>query len=670
MEEGLSPTEDGTMSPSSSEGEGSEGIVKRSPETVAAPASTPGDGIESIEATSVPVESFASSFNGSIEGFGRVPVEVEGSLSTIEHAFSADIEKAVDELMEDVVDVVTDELVEETIDEAADTAMGELVEETVVDVVEELEAAASLAEGEASQLPEAAKKGTGLARGATRRGVDAAKRTVGKGKDVARKTAGKGKNVARETARKGKKALADSKRFIDRRIAADRARSRGEYVTILFNFFGPLVAMILLFVGYFLFLPGSTASRFLGSSWAYFIPSPTGDKTVLITAAPHLQGYGSYLMALNLAVLDTLLAWFLVYNVDLVKRWRWGGKVIGAIERRSRALFDRYPKLRKVSLVFVAFFVLIPFQGSGGFSASIIGRLMGLKPWKVLVAVASGALAGTLLIAYMVDAIKTYVSTPVQIVIFVVFVALLTAFFLSSFMKGKDLDSVRYAWKRVRYAAHVHRKGLVAYLCVSITGASVLVVGIMAGIWWLKLVSLLLLVTVNAVPTARHVSRRGKVLGSAVAISADLVPSKVSRGGVDVVVDVDILVRTESSAGKGILCSGGRINYIADYKIRHSHELQWSGPAGHVPEAGEVRSPLIHGWDDFNAIQVVLRYGYPGERYGYMTSLRTFRVREMSEDEEGRAIPYRLLPVRPETTVAEVRYTAFAERKIEVLDRH
>jgi len=62
---------------------------------------------------------------------------------------------------------------------------------------------------------------------------------------------------------------------------------------------------------------------------------------------------------------------------------------------------------------------------------------MGLRPWKVLLSVAIGAFAGCLAIAYMVESIKKYVSTPVQIAIFAVFVGLITLFFVFSTKRNK-----------------------------------------------------------------------------------------------------------------------------------------------------------------------------------------------------------------------------------------
>jgi len=47
----------------------------------------------------------------------------------------------------------------------------------------------------------------------------------------------------------------------------------------------------------------------------------------------------------------------------------------------------------------VAFFVFLPFQGTGGVGATLVGMLVGLSPSRILLAVALGASAESLLFA-------------------------------------------------------------------------------------------------------------------------------------------------------------------------------------------------------------------------------------------------------------------------------
>ncbi len=272
-------------------------------------------------------------------------------------------------------------------------------------------------------------------------GKDAVVKTAVIGKDAVITSAQIGKEAAIKTAVTGKKIIIEPpkavEKVVDRKIVADRAADRWEYLWVLLNFFGPFLAAFAVFMIYYASLPHSMANRLLASSGLYMIPFVTGDKTVLISTAPSFHGYGQYLIAVNLAIMDSLLAWFIVNNIDLMKKWKRAGRLINAIELKSRAMLEKYPRLRSIAVIFIILLVMIPFQGSGGLTASIVGRLMGLKPWKVLMSVAIGAFVGCLAIAYMVDAIKKYVSLPVQITLFVFFVGLITLFFVLSNKKEK-----------------------------------------------------------------------------------------------------------------------------------------------------------------------------------------------------------------------------------------
>ena len=271
--------------------------------------------------------------------------------------------------------------------------------------------------------------------------ADAVKKTAEMSKDAAKKTVEVSADAVKKTAVKSKEVIVESKKKMDSKIEADRAKDKWEYTLILLNFFGPSMAAILVFVIFFLGLPNSTASRFMVSSFLSFIPL-VGDKIALISSAPYYHGHGSYIMAVTIAIMDSLLSWFIVYNIELVKKWGRIGSIIIKIEKQSRSLLDKYLWMRKAAIVFIVIFVMIPFQGSGGLAASIIGRLMGLKPWKVLFSVAAGSLLGCLGIAYMVDTIKKYLSQPVQYTLFIVFIGLITMFFVASYRKEKKAEKM------------------------------------------------------------------------------------------------------------------------------------------------------------------------------------------------------------------------------------
>jgi uncharacterized membrane protein YdjX (TVP38/TMEM64 family) len=81
------------------------------------------------------------------------------------------------------------------------------------------------------------------------------------------------------------------------------------------------------------------------------------------------------------------------------------------LEKIGRSSSDRYSWIRPLRFIGVVLFVMVPFQGSGGLVGSIVGRLIGMRPWTTFFAIAIGAIIGTLLIAYFSEAILSVFIT-------------------------------------------------------------------------------------------------------------------------------------------------------------------------------------------------------------------------------------------------------------------
>jgi len=61
--------------------------------------------------------------------------------------------------------------------------------------------------------------------------------------------------------------------------------------------------------------------------------------------------------------------------------------------------------MKPLRFIGIMLFVMVPFQGSGGLVGSIVGRLIGMKPWNIFFAISTGSVAGCLMIAYFADVI-------------------------------------------------------------------------------------------------------------------------------------------------------------------------------------------------------------------------------------------------------------------------
>ena len=137
---------------------------------------------------------------------------------------------------------------------------------------------------------------------------------------------------------------------------------------------------------------------------AYFFP-PLGKESVI--PAGIAIGIDPLLMALSVAFIDSVVSLFVVWNYDLTKKIPLVGRFIKKIEEFERKGSKKYRWIKPLRFVGIVLFVMVPFQGSGGLVGSILGRLLGMKPWRTWLAVTTGAVVGCLSMAYFADMVKT-----------------------------------------------------------------------------------------------------------------------------------------------------------------------------------------------------------------------------------------------------------------------
>lgn len=140
----------------------------------------------------------------------------------------------------------------------------------------------------------------------------------------------------------------------------------------------------------------------IGLFGAYFFP-PLGKESVIPLAIA--SGYNPLLVALGIAAIDSIVALFLVWNWSLTLKIPLIGQWIDRATNRGARVLARRPWIRRLAFLGLALFVVIPFQGSGGVGGAVIGRIMGMKWYKVWAAVTIGAISGSLLIAYLSDSL-------------------------------------------------------------------------------------------------------------------------------------------------------------------------------------------------------------------------------------------------------------------------
>ena len=152
---------------------------------------------------------------------------------------------------------------------------------------------------------------------------------------------------------------------------------------------------------------------------AYFFP-PLGKESVIpigiaggdifipiINTQVYIPPINPNVMAFSVALIDSVVSLFVVWNYDIVKKIPILGRFVKKVEELGRKGSKEYAWVRPLRFTGIVLFVMVPFQGSGGLVGSILGRLLGMKPWRTWLAVTTGAVVGCLSMAYFADMLKT-----------------------------------------------------------------------------------------------------------------------------------------------------------------------------------------------------------------------------------------------------------------------
>ena len=188
----------------------------------------------------------------------------------------------------------------------------------------------------------------------------------------------------------------------------------------------PVVLAFAWYLGCLLFLPPGHAWIFGGLLLAYFIP-PSGKESVIPLGI--VLGIPWYLMAASVVVLDVLAGLFMILNLDVAFRIPYLGPWIARFLAGGRDLLAGRPWLSRWGLPGLAVFVMLPFQGTGGTGAPLVGWMMGLRAWEILLAIAIGATVESLAFAlgseFIWSLATTYLTYQTALVLALAFIALL-----------------------------------------------------------------------------------------------------------------------------------------------------------------------------------------------------------------------------------------------------
>ena len=183
------------------------------------------------------------------------------------------------------------------------------------------------------------------------------------------------------------------------------------------KFFIPFIIAGIGIIFIYMLLDNQISIKLLFLMFAYFFP-PLGKESIIpigvsggeITIPLFNQhvivtSINPLIMALTIAFVDIVVALFLVWNYDLAKKIPLIGGFIEKVEKIGKKSSNKYNWIKPLRFIGIMLFVMVPFQGSGGLVGSIIGRLIGMKPWNIFFAISAGSIVGCILIAYFADII-------------------------------------------------------------------------------------------------------------------------------------------------------------------------------------------------------------------------------------------------------------------------
>jgi uncharacterized membrane protein len=105
----------------------------------------------------------------------------------------------------------------------------------------------------------------------------------------------------------------------------------------------------------------------------------------------HLSASNLFVM---LTYMDTMVAMFVAFHIGIIFRFPWIGPRIQGIVSDSQFILRKQPWIRRTAFIGLVGFVIFPTSTTGSVGGSIFGRLLGMKRWRVVVAILVGSILG------------------------------------------------------------------------------------------------------------------------------------------------------------------------------------------------------------------------------------------------------------------------------------
>ncbi|UCC92391.1 MAG: small multi-drug export protein, partial [Thermoplasmata archaeon] len=168
---------------------------------------------------------------------------------------------------------------------------------------------------------------------------------------------------------------------------------------IIFKFFFPICLWLGVFcVSYLIW--GDLAIRWGAISLAYLFP-PLGKESIIPLGVA--DGFHPMVMALTVFMVDTVMAMIISWNYYILEKIPLIGRIFKYAKSKGAETLDKHPSIKTGAFLGIFAIVSFPFIGAGGTTSGIVGRMIGLKPYYVISAVAFGSLFSGIMYAYAAE---------------------------------------------------------------------------------------------------------------------------------------------------------------------------------------------------------------------------------------------------------------------------
>lgn len=162
--------------------------------------------------------------------------------------------------------------------------------------------------------------------------------------------------------------------------------------------YSPLILAGIVLLLMHAFLDSATFTKLTGFMALYIIP-PFGKESIIPLGI--YFGLNPLLLAGSLFFVDFFVGLGFYTSFDFFKRSKLVGKYVRWVEERGQAVLGGHTWVRRLVVLGLVLWMIIPFQGTGAITTSLIGRLIGVSKGKVFAAVLIGSAVGCAIVTYL-----------------------------------------------------------------------------------------------------------------------------------------------------------------------------------------------------------------------------------------------------------------------------